>query len=522
VTAPRPAAGTERPDRSAGAALEAEQALESTVAHTLRGLFGRDSLFMVIWVVQLLCAALLTPIITRVIGVGEFGGVAAATAVMQILFVVAGLGLSTAIQRQYVARGGPAQARTLLTVALVAAALVTVLVDATGPLWSPQLGFGSYGGAVRLAVIWAGVAAVTYSALALLRSKDRLLAFSCVSLLQSFVSVAVSLALIAIVHPTATVFILGQLLTQILALGLAFLWVPPARLRRSDAAMVRTALAYGLPLVPAVLGTFVLLGSDRFIVQAQMGTVEVARYQVASNIGFIPLMLVSFLNMAWLPRIFALEDSRERPAVLAASRDALYTLLIPVVIGLSVGAPLMLRIWAPAQYRPYHLLMVTALVIISVLPYTAAAASTRTLLARGGTHWIALTTLAAAGANVGLNLVLVPRWGLSGAALSTFLAYFLLQRLLSSRVPDAVAARPASPGLLLGLVAAGLAAVLAAVLPTSAPFLVLRSLVVLATLVWFAWQLRSLTTGAFPRRRGAEKRPKAAAERSPQTSARAA
>jgi O-antigen/teichoic acid export membrane protein len=182
----------------------------------------------------------------------------------------------------------------------------------------------------------------------------------------------------------------------------------------------------------------------------------------------------------------------------------------------------MLRIWAPAQYRPYHLLMVTALVIISVLPYTAAAASTRTLLARGGTHWIALTTLAAAGANVGLNLVLVPRWGLSGAALSTFLAYFLLQRLLSSRVPDAVAARPASPGLLLGLVAAGLAAVLAAVLPTSAPFLVLRSLVVLATLVWFAWQLRSLTTGAFPRRRGAEKRPKAAAERSPQTSARAA
>jgi O-antigen/teichoic acid export membrane protein len=500
----------------------AEHNLDGAVAHALRGLFGRDSLYMLSWVVQLLCAALLTPVITRVMGVAQFGGVAAATAVMQILFVVAGLGLSTAIQRQYAARGGPAQARTLLTVALAAALVVTVLIDATGELWSPYLGFGSYGGAVRLAVVWAGVSAVTNSALALLRSKDQLLAFSSVSLLQSVGAAAASLALVATVQPTATAFIFGQLLLQVLALALAFVWVMPGPLRRSDSALVRAALAYGLPLVPAVLGTFVLGAADRFIVQAQLGTVEVARYQIAYNIGSIPLLLVSILNAAWLPRIFALEDKRERPAVLTASRDALYVLLIPVVIGLSVGAPLMLRIWAPPAYRPDELLLVTALVIVAVLPYTAGTASTRALLAHGQTRWIALATLAAGVVNVGLNLVLVPAYGLTGAALATFLAYLALQWMLASRVPVPVAARPASPRLLLAVVAAGLVALLAAALPTSAGFLVLRSVAVLVTIAWFAWQVRSLTTtGAVMRLRARRNLSMASADRSAQTSARA-
>src|SRR3954471_4806902 len=190
-------------------------------------------------------------------------------------------------------------------------------------------------------------------------------------------------------------------------------------------------------------------------------------------------------------------------------------------MGLSFGAPLMLRIWAPARYRPDDLLLVTALVIISVLPYTATTASTRALLARGKTRWIALATVAAAVANVALNLLLVPVYGLSGAALSTFVAYFVLLRLLDLRVAAAVASRPGSPRLLLGLVAAGRAAVAVAALPTSAPFLVVRLLGVLATLAWFGWRLWSLMMGVTPRRH-ATQNVSLAAEPSPRTTARPA
>jgi O-antigen/teichoic acid export membrane protein len=499
---------TRRASKATGSARVSEEAaaeqrtLDDNVDRALRGLFGRDSLYMLIWGIQIVGAALVTPIVTRVMDTAEFGGVAAAYAVMQVTFVVAGLGLSTAIQRQYAGSDGPARARRLLSLALAAALLVIVVLDTTGSLWSAQLGFGSYEGAVRLAVIWAGISAVTNSALALLRSMDRLLVFSCVSLLQSVAAEAASLGLVTTVSPTATMFVLGQLAAQTLALGLALLYLRPALLRRTHSALVRTSLAYGLPLVPAVLSTFVLSAADRFIVQDQLGPSELARYQIAYNIGSMPLLLIGVLSNAWLPRIFALERTRERAAVLAASRDSLYALLIPVVLGLSIGSPLMLRIWAPERYRPDELLLVTALVIVAVLPYTAGMTATRALLAQGHTRWIAGMTLVAAVANVLLNLILVPRYELVGSALATLLAYLLLQRLLVLR-PRAVAPiPPTSRTRVLALTGVALAALLASELPTSGLGMVLRSVAVLATVAWFAWQMSSITTaGARGRRR---------------------
>jgi hypothetical protein len=91
--------------------------------NVLTGLFGRDALFMVAWAVQLVVAALATPFITRVMPRAEFGLVASGTAVMQVLFVLAGAGLATAIQRQH-GHGRHVDARKLLSVAVVVSAAV--------------------------------------------------------------------------------------------------------------------------------------------------------------------------------------------------------------------------------------------------------------------------------------------------------------------------------------------------------------------------------------------------------------
>ena len=81
---------------------------EDAVVRAMRGLFGRDSLYMASWALQLVGAAALTPAITRLLGTDEFGAVATATAVMQVLFVVSGLGLATSLQRRYAGPNGPA------------------------------------------------------------------------------------------------------------------------------------------------------------------------------------------------------------------------------------------------------------------------------------------------------------------------------------------------------------------------------------------------------------------------------
>jgi hypothetical protein len=108
------------------------------------------------------------------------------------------------------------------------------------------------------------------------------------------------------------------------------------------------------------------------------------------------------------------------------------------------------------------------------------------------------------------RLVLVPLYGLVGSALATFLAYLVLQRILLSRA-QAVAPVKRTPAIrVLGLAGAGLAALLAAALPTSEVSLALRSLAVLASLAWFAWQLLSITTTGTLRRGRVRSSPSAA------------
>ena len=461
----------------------------------MRGLFGRDSLYMVTWALQLLGAAALTPVLTRLVGTDEFGIVATATAVMQVLFVISGLGLATSLQRRYAGPNGPTEAARLLTLAVLGAGVLTVLADATGPVWSGLLGFDDYGSALRLAVYWAGLSAVTNACLALLRSQDRLLGFSTVSLLQSVGAGAASLLLVLFVAPTAMVFILGQMALQVAALGLALCLAPPALLRVRDKPLVREALGYGLPLVPAVLCTFVLTTADRLMVQGQLGLTPVARYQVAYNVGDMPILLLSVLATTWMPRIFALNRPGERAAVIAASRDALYRLLIPVMVGLSLGAPLVLRVWAPPEYRPDDLLLVTVVVIVSAVPYTAALAVSRALLAEGYTRTIAASTAVAAVTNIALNLVLISRLELVGAALATFISYAVQHRMLLLKARALLPLAPSPASRLFALAGAAAIALLTTVIPTDAGFLALRGVLVLASVVWFVRVLIEVSSG---------------------------
>jgi O-antigen/teichoic acid export membrane protein len=469
------------------------------VAHTVRKLFGRDSLYMITWALQLAAAAALTPLVTRILGTDEFGAVAAATAVMQVLFVVAGLGLSTAIQRHYAGPDGTNAAARLLLLTVLLSSVVTVLIDISGPVWSQRVGFESYGGSLRLAVYWGGASAVTNASLAFLRSQDRLLAFSSVSLLQSVMAAAASLLLVSVVRPTATMFLLGQFLLQMVATAAGLCLAPPKLLRPRDWKLAHDALLYGLPLVPAILFKFVLDAADRLIVQAELGLTAVARYQIANNVGSLPMILLGVLSITWMPRIFALDESTERATVLAASQDALYRLLMPVMLGLSIGSPLVLRLWAPPEYRPEDLLLVTAIVIVSAVPYSAGLTIGRALLAEGRSAAIAAANGVAAAANIALNLILVPRYELVGSAAASFLAYVVLHRALLMRAGSLVRVRR-SRRRLLEVTGAAIVALLAAALPTTTAFLVLRSMMVVAALVWFGWILKQLT-GRRPRGR---------------------
>jgi len=485
LTEPSQAGHRKPPESTTCAAVVTS--LESTDS-VMAGLFGRDSTYMVLWVLQLIGAALVTPFVTRLVSPTQFGVISSANALMQVLFAIASSGMVTAIQRRYAGVAGPEMAARLLALSFMVVAVVMAVAFVSSGLWIDALGLAPERPTVLLATLWAGVSAVTSSLLAYLRSQDRLGAFSAVSLIQSVVAEVVSLALVACVANTATAFVAGQLAAQVVAAAASLVFVRPRLLRKSDRALVTSTLAFAVPLLPATLGAFVLNAADRLMLQGIVDAEAVARYQVAYNIGSLPMLVLGALHSAWLPRFFQVADEKKREAALADSSAALFRLLPPVMLGLACGSPILLRLWAPGAFHPDGLGLVTALIVVTAVAYTGQLAASRALLARGRSRVIATATVAAASLNIALNVVLIPWDGVMGAALATFISYGLLwvglliptrrQRIRSNVTQIAVCSLAVVVTLLI------------ATTPLTPPLLAGRVVAALLSLGWFLLVLR--------------------------------
>lgn len=377
---------------------------EASVAKQVSGMFGRDGLFMVASALQLLSGLFITPILSRVLTPSQFGRFAAEIALYYVLLYSVSLGLNTGLQRVYASQNGEETSRRLLAISVVLIILATSAVLSTGSLWSPLLGFGHFGPAERLTVVWSGLAAVTLVCLALIRSQNRLFTYASLSLLQSVGGLALGTILALQISRTVTDVLWGATSVQAVCACWALLAIPPKWRGSLDWRLGDRALRFSLPLVPQQVGGFVIAAADRFVIQRDLGPGPTGRYQVAYSLGALAINLLAFLNGAWLPRIFSLHDVIARTAVLRHSRDSLYMLLIPVTLGLSVGGPVVLKVWAPASFETSGLTLVSLLVIASTFPVCAALAAERALLPVGRSGVVALGTLAAAFANIVLNL----------------------------------------------------------------------------------------------------------------------
>ena len=469
----------------------------SNPGQVLSGLFGRDALYMGLWAAQIFGAALVTPMVTRLMPQDQFGTLATANAVMQVLSVLSGIGLSTAIQRHY-ATGGAIVARKLLGVAVLGSLVLGIAFFATGPVWSRACGFADFDFVLKMVVVWGATGALTNCALALLRSQDRLLRFGIVSLLQSVVAEVSSLLLVAGRHGNgAQMFVLGQMLAQIAALAVGLVLSIPLLPRRRDLPMVGKALAFALPLVPSALSIFVLSVANRLVLQKYLGPSPVGAYQLAYNVGSAPILLLGVLSTAWLPRLFGLGSDRAQ--ILAISRDAVYRLLPAIVLGMAVGGPVLLRIWAPPSYHPDDLRGTLMLIVISALPYSGVMAANRALMISGRTGAVAACNILAAVLNLLLTFALVPRLELVGAALAALIAYTLLWVALLICSNRALPLPPA-PRTVRGLMLASASmAVAAAALPVGGGFLIGRLLLTLVALFWLMSIVVGVRRSASPR-----------------------
>lgn len=458
-------------------------------------LFGRGLLYVVVSALQLVTGALASPVLAHLLqDPAEFGSLSSAIALHQLLVVVAVVGLNQTVTLRRAQDGHDRDARVLAAFALLVATVVTAALWVTRQWWAGPIGFAGSSPLVTATIWWTLPSSAVMVFMGLLLGSDRLRAYSLVSVLAAVGGQALGVALVLSVHPSPVIYAWGLVIADVLAAVLGWVLTRPSFRRSLSWPLIRPALAFSVPLMLGSLSTFVLNAGDRIIIQRLLGAAEVGRYQIAYTVGFVAVQLVVLTSNSWTPRFAAVADELARWRLINRSRDVLYTVLAPMLLGVVLAAPVMLRLFAPASFRPETLLLVVFLVVVSAYPVAALGASGRVLLTQGRSRSFALWTGVAAASNVLLNLALVPLLGIAGAAAATVLA-FGAQALGQRAAIGRAAERPPTPRVTLGLsvVVVALAAA-TTVLPQTTEWNTVRFVLGLACLPWFWRRLRLART----------------------------
>ncbi len=451
--------------------------------------------YVVVWSMQMVVATVVSPVLAHVLPVASFGSLAAAIALYQLSLILIVFGLDQALAVQRVEDGDDdARARGLVASGIVASLVVTVIAAVTSSWWGPVLGFTSHQ-LLLLTLGWTAPGAAVLLILSLLQAEDKLRRFTAVSLISTVGSQLIGITLLFVVGRTAETYAIGGVVGQCTALVLGWWWVRPRLRGAFDFASLGRALQLGVPLVLTSLSEYVLTAGDRFLIQRVLGPVEVARYQVAFTVGNVVTLLLTFTNRAWLPRLKRIVDADERWRVIGASRDGVYVLAGWAAFGITIGAPALLRVFAPESYGLNSLLFVVAVVGLGALPVAAAVASGQQLITIRWSAPLAWGAATAVVVKVVTTLALLGPFGINGAALGTFLALLaqaVVLRLAISRRHGVARSEP-KVLLFLGFVVAG--SVLSTLLPQSWSWNIVRFACGVACLMPFGLALRRLQRG---------------------------
>lgn len=216
----------------------------------------------------------------------------------------------------------------------------------------------------------------------------------------------------------------ARLLAAIVGVVLALLWTRDALQWTFDRPAWLRVLHYGLPLLPANLAGYVLLASDRYFLERFASLELVACYAFAYKIAAVLDMFVTRpFALDWAPRRFRIASE---PAPAAKYNAAL---LLYVFASSAVA----LAVWAltPAVYRwlaPPEYAQGQGLVPLLLAAYVISGLSVPLnvgIMLKDQTRKLPPIQWAAATVCTLLNLTLIPRFGMWGAAWATLIAYLL-------------------------------------------------------------------------------------------------
>ena len=186
-------------------------------------------------------------------------------------------------------------------------------------------------------------------------------------------------------------------------------------------------LKFGLPLVPNMLFNWIIVGSDRYIIGYFMTISAVGIYSAAYNIGWVISLFIAPIIVILFPTISKSYDENEIEKVntyLKYSLKCFLMLSIPSIFGILILSESILRIMTSPEFVSSGT-VIMPFIAMSALFYGVQTFFGQIIMLFKKTNIYALLFAVSGTCNIISNIVLIPVFGILGAAIATLLAYAL-------------------------------------------------------------------------------------------------
>ena len=412
-----------------------------TVAESpLKRLIVQSSHYGVASILTMMAGLITFPILTRIFSVADYGLMNLVSTTLTMAVAIGKVGIQHSIIRyESEIRAGKGryslhQLYSTTLLGMVVTGVITALVIGFGAQivpdgWlSDQRLRGLFAITSLLVVIQ-----VTDSVLVnILRAEQESTTLMKYQVLKKYAGIGIILGTLFFVSRSLKGFYAASIVSEGLAVLLLALVLfrtgrrPPPTTAQFSRPMYTELLKFGIPMMIGyeISGIILSLG-DRYVIDAVIGPEQLGLYSAAYNLcQYVQAAFIASVAQAITPIYMRLWDQKgkeETSAFIDRSLRSYTILAAPLVAGLAAVGPELLPALASNKYAAAG----------SVIPWVIAGMvvdSTNGIVGAGlfinrKTRVIMVIVILTALLNIGLNLVLVPRIGIIGAAIATLISY---------------------------------------------------------------------------------------------------
>ena len=376
---------------------------------------------------------LLIPFYTHYLTTADYGTLELLDLSIALVGLLLNMWMNVSLVRHYYDYDDSKNRHEVVGTALIATSVVAAVVSVVGIIWARGIStlilkspaFYNFVWVISCNLFFTCVNSVSFS---YLRARQRSTFIVIANSLSLVVTLGLNIYFLAVLKTGVLGVLYSSLIGNVLVTTvLTFLTVKDVGFH-FDAHKLKVLALFGLPLILSSFSAFELNFADRFFLQHYSNVSTVGIYALGYKFGFmLSFLIIQPFIMIWGSRMYEVAKRSDAGNVL--SRLFAYFSLILTVAALVLS--LMIRevvsvLAAPQFHDAYKVVPVVAL---AYLFYGVAYFFQTGIYVKKKTGWLGLIGVLCSCSNIALNFILIPRYGVMGAAWATALSFLLMSTL---------------------------------------------------------------------------------------------